>query len=119
MRFNQTIDNKRSSPALSCIEREKERRTEPRIPQPGKLVVVYLATTVEVHNKSSGGICLKLPLEAKLEIGDTCAIPDEGFNRVGRVRWTSQSGAHRIAGFSWVDLETPTSNSLDIMPSDD
>ncbi len=106
-----------TSPAMSSIRREKDRRSEPRMaPRPGKHVTIYVTTTVEVKNESKGGMCLKLPLESQIEIGETLTIRDEGFNRLGRVCWTSISAGYRLVGFSWVDSETPTSRCLDKFP---
>lgn len=84
---------------------EPGRRREPRwVPDGIKEVTVFEDVTATVRDESNGGICLKMPVETQIEMGQHVPVDQEGMPRIGRVCWTTVDhfGSHRFVGLAWI-----------------
>lgn len=82
-----------------------ERRTEPRwCPEGLKTVVVFDDVLAVVRDESQGGLCLKLPVDTKIEMGQHVEVDEDGESKTGRVCWTTVDnfGSHRLVGLAWI-----------------
>lgn len=91
-------------PASSCTLADERRKEQRWCPEGLKTVVVFGNVLAVVRDESKGGICLKLPVDTAIDMGQQLDVDDDGNSKTGRVCWTTVDnfGSHRLVGLAWV-----------------
>ena len=80
----------------------RSRRQHLRSDMHNETVSVSLPCHLKVKKVSPSGICVELPLHARVKVNDEIAMSDDGAPRIGIVRWLgSTDGEKYSAGLEW------------------